>query len=593
MNGDQFQFYPTPLSLAKRAWAKFKDRDFKRVLEPSAGTGALIKAMPNFDSRYGSKVSVDCIEIDMSKHPHLRELPGVKVVGHDFMKYGGASLYSHAIMNPPFRSGAQHVLRVWEQMLDGEIVAILNAETIKNAYSLERQHLVHLVEMHGEVEFIEEAFCGEDVERETLVEIALVYLRKKSDAGLDITRALLADLKTEDERIRVNRLTEDYREEHQVLVPATVVENHVLAFDAAVKAMRESVMAEAKADRYAALIGMTMAEMLNELSPKKSECSSAWIRARVEERYGHLKDRAWANLLRSSKVEQHLSSNARKRLDSIFSTEIATLEFTVENVNGFLTGLLENQGTIIRQMACDVFDLIVRWHTDNCVFYKGWSSNDRHRTCGMRLKKTRFVIPGNTNFAGSRNLSYDAERRLADFDRVMSMLDGKEKPEFGLVDAFRTRLDDLCSGERVSCSYMDVRYYPRASTIHFFPRSQELMDKLNRLVGEYRQWLPPHAEQASEAFMRQFNDADRFDKKMREEVERKCRKESGGIGRRYGGRFDSPLRGVFSKDDSQTAHEAIYEALTVAHSAHGIHVDYQLQHKQQDALTGRQLLIAA
>lgn len=92
--------------------------------------------------------------------------------------------------------------------------------------------------------------------------------------------------------------------------------------------------------------------------------------------------------------------------------------------------------------------------------------------------------------------------------------------------------------------------------------------------------------------MRQFNDADRFDKKMRQEVERKRREESATTGRSYG-RFENPLRGVFSRDDSQAAHEAIYEALTVAHSEHGIHVDYQLQHKQQDALTGQQLLIAA
>jgi len=586
---DQFQFYPTPLSLAKRAWAKFKDRDFKRVLEPSAGTGALIKAMPNFDSRYGRHVPVDCIEIDMTKHPQLRELPGVKVVGHDFMKYGGGAIHSHCIMNPPFRSGVQHVLRVWEQMLDGEIVAIINAETIRNPFSQERQHLVRLVEMHGEVEFIEEAFCGDDVERQTLVEIALVYLRKKSDAGLDITRQLLDDLKTEDQRLRVDRLAEGYREEHEVLVPATVVENHVLAFETAVKAMRECVMAEAKANRCADLIGQTMAEMINECSAKKAEASSTWIRATIEERYLQLKDRAWANLLRSSRVEQHLSSNARKRLDSIFSTEITTLEFTVENVNGFLVGLLENQGTIMRQMACDVFDLIVRWHTDNVVFYKGWASNDRHRTCGMRLKKNRFVIPGNTNFAGSRNLSYEAERRLADFDKVMAMLDGKEAPDFSLVNAFRTRMDDLCNGERVSCSYFDVRYYPGASTIHFFPKSQELMDKLNRLVGEYRQWLPPHTEQASEGFMRQYNDADRFDKKMREEVTR----TGSSSGSRGYSRFDNPLRGVSSRDDSAVAHEAIYEALTVAHSAHGIQVDYQLQHKQQDALTEQQLLIAA
>ena len=589
---DTYQFYPTPLSLAQRAWAMFKDRDFKRVLEPSAGDGALIRGMPHFGSRYGRCVPVDCCEIDISKHPLLREMPGVNVVGIDFMKFGGGSIYSHIVLNPPFQNGVHHVLRAWESLFDGEIVAILNAETLKNPFSLERQHLVRLVEMHGEVEYIEEAFIGDDVQRETAVEVALVYLRKQSDVGTDISKLVLNDLKGEDERIKVNLLAEGYQEAQDLMIPATVVENHVLAFEVAVKAMRDCVVAQAKANRAASLIGRTMAEMLGEMKTEKSVANSAWVRSTIEERYLDLKDRAWANLMRSSNVEKHLSSSARKRMESIFNTEIKTLDFTVENINGFLRGLVENQGVILRQMACDVFDLIVRWHTDNVVFYKGWASNDRHRTCGMRLKKNRFVIPGNTSFAGSKTISYEAERRLADFDRVMSMLDGKEKPDFGLVDAFRTRMDDLCSGDRVPTSYFDVRYYPGASTIHFFPSSQELMDKLNRLVGEYRQWLPPNAGQASEAFMRQFNDADRFDKKMREEVERKRKEGCAPTSRGYS-RFENPLRGVFSRDESETAHEAIYDALTVAHSVHGIQVDFQLQHKQQDALTGQQLLIAA
>lgn len=582
---NDFQFYPTPLSLAKKAWAKFKDRDFKRVLEPSAGTGALIKGMPHFDSKYGSTVPVDCIEIDITKHAQLRELPGVQVVGFDFMKFGGGLIHSHAILNPPFRSGVQHVLRVWDNMFDGEIVAILNAETLKNPCSREREHLVRLVELNGEVEFITQAFVGDDVERETEVEVALVYLRKKSNVGEDIARQVLDDLKVEDERLKVNRLAEGYKEPQELVIPATVVENHVLAFEAAVKAMRDAVVAEARANRCADLIGRTMAEMVGEFTLVKAEVNSAWVRSTIESRYLGLKDRAWANLLRSSKVEKHLSSSARKRMESIFSTEIAPLDFTVENVNGFLAGLVENQGSIMRQMACDVFDLIVRWHSENVVFYKGWASNDRHRTCGMRLKKTRFVIPGNTSYAGSKSLSYDAERRLADFDRVLAMLDGKEEPEFGLVAAFRTRMSDLLAGERVSSSYLDVRYFPGAGTIHFFPKSQTLMDKLNRLVGEHRQWLPPQTEHVSEDFVKQFSDADRFDKQVREEL---TRARSGSIGNF---RSDDPLRNVFSSDESQKAHEAIYDALTTAHAAHGISVDYQLQYKQ-DA-QGLQLLIAA
>jgi len=225
---------------------------------------------------------------------------------------------------------------------------------LKNPCSREREHLVRLVELNGEVEFITQAFVGDDVERETEVEVALVYLRKKSNVGEDIARQVLDDLKVEDERLKVNRLAEGYKEPQELVIPATVVENHVLAFEAAVKAMRDAVVAEARANRCADLIGRTMAEMVGEFTLVKAEVNSAWVRSTIESRYLGLKDRAWANLLRSSKVEKHLSSSARKRMESIFSTEIAPLDFTVENVNGFLAGLVENQGSIMRQMACDV-----------------------------------------------------------------------------------------------------------------------------------------------------------------------------------------------------------------------------------------------
>ena len=255
--------------------------------------------------------------------------------------------------------------------------------------------------------------------------------------------------------------------------------------------MRQSVVAEAIAAKAEALIGKEVAALFNdnpeEFVAKESKVSEAWVSGAIRERYLSLKERAWANLLRSANVEDKLSSAAQKRMRAAFD-EIKTLEFTVENIHAFLRGLVESQGEIFREMACDVFDLITRYHTDNVVFYKGWASNDRHRSCGMRLKKTRFVLPGNLSYAGSNSLSYEASQRLRDFDKVLSVLDGKSGPEVSIESLFgKQGWEKLSQGERLSSTYMDIRFYPRAGTIHFFPRSQALMDKLNMLVGLQRQ----------------------------------------------------------------------------------------------------------
>lgn len=119
---DDLQFYPTPPDLARRAWKKFKNKCFERVLDPSAGNGDLADADARKDEWGRRSVKPDCIEIDISRHATLQS-KGLKVVGLDFMTFTSGAIYSHIIMNPPFAVGAKHVLKAWDILWDGEIVA--------------------------------------------------------------------------------------------------------------------------------------------------------------------------------------------------------------------------------------------------------------------------------------------------------------------------------------------------------------------------------------------------------------------------------------------------------------------------------------
>lgn len=119
-----FQLYQTTAALAARAWAKFKNRNFRLVLEPSAGDGDLAEAGQTRDFYKRREIKIDCCEIDATKHPLLRE-KGLTVVGLDFLQFGDGAIYSHIIMNPPFAEGAKHVLKAWNMLWDG-ICAIIN-----------------------------------------------------------------------------------------------------------------------------------------------------------------------------------------------------------------------------------------------------------------------------------------------------------------------------------------------------------------------------------------------------------------------------------------------------------------------------------
>lgn len=538
MSEQEFQFYPTSEQLSKLAWSKFKDRSFSRVLDPSAGNGDLLVGSPQANwSRYA--VSVDCIEIDSSKHPLLRE-KGHTVVGMDFMAFEGGEIYSHVIMNPPFAHGARHVLKAWDMLWEGEIVAIINAQTLKNPFSQERQRLVSLIDQHGSVEWIKDAFKGEGVVREADVEIALVHLTKPAECAKDWIGPIIDSMRVD------HNQEQGFELPFELALPNSFVENQCTAFRQAVRAMREAVKMDAVAAHYATRLGATMARH----GQGEDDVRKKDIRAQMTSRYEELKDRAWTSVLRSTDTLAKLSEKVQRQAEAQFA-DIKKLEFTESNVYGFLLGLVQSQPEMQIEMACDVFDQITRYHSDNTVFYRGWASNDRHRTCGMRIKVTRFVIPGHRSYSG-HSLAWESQRQLADFDKVFAMLDGKLKPELSLVAAFNQHFTELRQGKRISSSYFDVRYYPGVGTIHFFARSKELVDRLNRMVGRHRQWLPPETrDQVSQAFWVQYEKAEKFDAEVRKAAEDVFREERGPG--RYYSKWDHPVNAFMSGDKERAA----------------------------------------
>jgi hypothetical protein len=579
-----FQFYPTPLALAEKLWSLFKNFHYSdaRVLEPSAGEGHLMppKQSDPRDRYNRRQIDWDACEINAEKHSLLRE-KGAKVVGVDFLDFRGGEVYSHIAMNPPFAQGCQHLLHAWDILFDGEIACILNAETIRNPFSKERQYLANLIERHGSVEYATAAFCGEGVERETTVEIALCYLRKQADSS-----ALLGDVVgklAKEER----KIDEGMNFDHgnQIMLPKGFVEDMVARFNLAVESTKEKAQAVAKASYYTSLVGMTL-EGRNARDSDTGrklqdfDKTPGVLKQCFAADYAELKNAAWASILRSSEVMSKLSSNAQKRMEKEFEN-IKCLEFTAINIYGFLLGVAQAATEIQTEMVCDVFDAISRYHEDNTVYYMGWKSNTKHRTVGMRLKSTRFVLPGFQVSSSRYGLMYDQQQKLADFDKVFSMLDGKAQPANGLAHLFDGTpgaMDALREGKRLDTDYFQIRHYPLRGTIHFFPKSKELMDRLNRVVGNHRKWLPPDLDQTSADFKRQYNEAEKFDKEIRETFRQECVRHSCDY-------YHLTREG----EDGDYSRERMLNAMDKVLDSHGIHPFESISHDGQEQL----LLLAA
>lgn len=231
------------------------------------------------------------------------------------------------------------------------------------------------------------------------------------------------------------------------------------------------------------------------------------------EGFEKLRQRAWSTILRSANVTEHLSSGQQKAVESQFE-EISKLDFTVSNIYGFLDGIIAQQAELQIGMLCEVFDNISKYHPQNRVWFCGWKSNAKHRVNAYRILYTRFILPlCSSSFHNS--FSWADEKRLQDFDKIFALLDGKHHDAtYGLLKMTKDHFDRLRRGERVSCDYFDLRFYPGAQTLHFFPTRKDLIDRLNRMVGKHRQWLPMDEAAEETDFWEQYAKAETINRRM-------------------------------------------------------------------------------
>jgi hypothetical protein len=140
-------------------------REIRTVLEPSAGKGDILDRLKKehdkakYLSCSNKELDIDCVELDGNLQ-NLLKGKEYRVVHDDFLTYRTIKKYDLIIMNPPFAEGERHLLKALDmQSTGGKIVCILNAETIKNPYSVLRKDLVaKLGRLDAAVEYMENAF---------------------------------------------------------------------------------------------------------------------------------------------------------------------------------------------------------------------------------------------------------------------------------------------------------------------------------------------------------------------------------------------------------------------------------------------------
>ncbi len=121
----EYQFFETPAEVAD--WLVMLAGGIQEndtVLEPSAGRGALIKAI----HRACPSVIVECYELMPENREFLNTLGNIILLGEDFTK-GNAGYYTKIIANPPFSDNKdiEHVRMMYDRLKSGGVMAAITS----------------------------------------------------------------------------------------------------------------------------------------------------------------------------------------------------------------------------------------------------------------------------------------------------------------------------------------------------------------------------------------------------------------------------------------------------------------------------------
>lgn len=546
-------FYPTPPELVEKMLSGVKWHLIETVLEPSAGKGNIVYGILegiynsrqyHYDHRTFMGIKVDCIEIDPNlrgileytflgkkandeyydemhryrdmrydeKTPEIKaaenevcklhsiyDSGAVRIVGGDFLNYITHKHYDLIVMNPPFEFGAEHLLRAIQLQEDGggEIICLLNAETIRNPYSKIRKVLQKKLEKHeAEISFLEKQFSH--AERETDVEIAMVKIhipKKQRDSLFFEALKKAEEVKKEkvesDELIStdpIQQMIDLYNFECKATIRLIHEYEAMMPYIQDRLPFGEDEAAQAESMKYSkAIITLTMA--YGERSYSQGVDINEYLKA-VRMKY-------WYSFFRNDQFTGQLTSNLRKEFEEKVD-EMAEYDFSMFNIQEVLKRIEASLSRGVEETILATFDKLSSQHSwypecqNNIHYYSGWKTNKAHRI------NKKVIIPIHGCFAyDSWYRKYDDTisvstiySTLSDIEKALNYLDNCETEEVNLYNVLEAA-KNRCVSRKISCKYFVVTFYKKG-TCHIEFTNERLLDKLNIFGSQRKNWLPPN-----------------------------------------------------------------------------------------------------
>lgn len=470
------EFFPTPSTISAKMRARISN-DAEYFLEPSAGKGDLAEALRG--ERGYDRRKVDCIE----RSPELCAVLADKdfpIVGHDWLTYDGVCYYDAIVMNPPFSNGDEHLLKAWDFIHDGEIVCLLNEETIKNPYTKSRQRLKKIIDDHGEVEFLGD--CFSTAERKTGVNVALVYLKKEAEDDTIDLWASEGQERTADDEIYAAA---------NMLAIRDSLGNMQHYYDQANSHMFKAFQHIRKATLY--MQGNDIEKYdLNNLGNILEMAAKNVNSAKAEFARKH-RNQAWHKVFRKMEFHKWLDQKQRNQFIRDIDRN-GNIPFTAENIKGTLKNVIAQRQRLFEQSVWNVFEELTRYYDGNSNYKEGWKSNDNYKVnkklvfpygCKFESKFGRYF---STCYGGQMDI-------YNDLDRVLCVMTGREFSKCETIGKALERKFGILGRDvhspfdnETESRFFYIKFYMKG-TVHLKFKDSADWELFNKTAAKGRAWL--------------------------------------------------------------------------------------------------------
>ncbi len=474
-------YYPTPESFLKEITEGMDWENIEYVLEPSAGKGNIVEHVITCKKDHGfrgqwlnSRVDIDCIEIEPELRAILKD-KGFRIVHDDFLTFHTYKHYDLIFMNPPFSVGARHLLKAIEvqSLTGGGIICILNAATIKNAYTRERQELAQNLEHYkAEIKYYENAFGV--AENPTDVECVVVKMIVPAPERHTTIFETLRE--KEYEEFEKKRETSELAESD--IVRAFVAQyNRELEWG--LRLYDELLDMNSKA-----LDGKGLLQLhIGEYSHNREDFSVNGYVKMMRYKY-------WRKFFAEPIFYRRLTSNLAQEYTSQVN-RFAEVDFSLWNIKTVQEEIARTLIKGVEDCIVELFDELSHKHSwseeldlGNVHYYNGWKSNSSWKI------NRRVVLPLQA-FDENRFLHINREYALSkvlDIEKVLNYLDSGETEEINASDRLSSCFEAGIT-RNIPLKYFTVTFFKKG-TCHITFTNERLLKKLNIFGSQSKGWLP-------------------------------------------------------------------------------------------------------